>query len=539
LFVGKKMKIDIEELIKKRLNCEWVLCEDSISDEMINDAIAKEEREFAIIFNPNIIKENNYRCAYPFLKKFFVTGIFELGEIKQYSYDLCSSVNFSELYEYFRECSLVTFSKVKPKRIKICAIPRNKENGEIQKELDYKNYYKDLEKFINSSEISENLKTLTNEIPYADYREEEFNVRYYSKEYLSCLKDLKKRKEKIIPLGGLVEILDPRKIRENSRVSRRVGETFQELQRHPLNVNELSIERGYFPLKKGDILVHADKYFGDVYLFNEDTNVVVSPGHNAVLRLKSILITAEYLFWYLKGDIAKILSTPILSDIYNSHEWCILGSIPVPIPNTDVPMVFNKELSQWYRDWFNAIYRPDLLRKGQNYYTLVRGYEGASDAVGENTLFVYFKGPHALSLSNYARENMKEIDVNIRNESYLSAIALIGSVLESILVDWAGELDHKDYFSEPYQVLNVDGKKYPWKLSLNDAICHIANILKNWNAKDRADAIREMRNYIHVSAYLKYNKKITQEDCASARENLMAVIKSRYGDFSIHSSVEE
>jgi hypothetical protein len=76
-------------------------------------------------------------------------------------------------------------------------------------------------------------------------------------------------------------------------------------------------------------------------------------------------------------------------------------------------------------------------------------------------------------------------------------------------------------------------------LSLNDAICHIANILKNWNAKDRADAIREMRNYIHVSAYLKYNKKITQEDCASARENLMAVIKSRYGDFSIHSSVEE
>lgn len=537
------MKIDIEELIKKRLNCEWVLCEDSISDEMINDAIAKEESEFAIVLNPNEIKRIkknfNYGCAYPFLKKFFVTGIFELGEIKPYSYDLYSSIHSYGLDEYFRECSLVTFSRIKPKRIKICAIPRNKENGEIQKELDYKTYYTDLEKFINSSEVSENLKSLTNEILYANYRKEEFNVKYYSKEYLSCLKDLKKRKEKIIPLGELVEIFDPKKIYEKSKVSRQIEGSFEKLQHHSLKVNELPIRHGYLPLKKGDILVHADKYFGDVYLFNEDSNIVVSPGDNAVLRLNSTLITAEYLFWYLKSDIAKILSAPILSDVYNGKDWGVIWSIPVPIPNTDGPMLLNKELSQWYRDWFNAIYRPDLLRKGQNYYTLIQGYDGASDAVGENTLFVYFKSPHAQSLSKYAHENMKEIDVDIRNESYLSAIALIGSVLESILIDWAGELDRKDYFSEPYRRSNVDGKMYEWKLSLNDAICHIASILKTWDAKERADAIREMRNYIHVGAYLKYNKKITQEDCISARENLMAVIKSRYGDFSCRSIIEE
>ena len=108
------MKVNVEELIKKRLKCKWFVCEKTIFDEMINDAIAKDESEFEVILSPKVIKEYNFRCAYPCLKKFFVTGIFELGKIVPYSGGM--------YYEEFLEYSLVTFSKKKTKLIKICGI---------------------------------------------------------------------------------------------------------------------------------------------------------------------------------------------------------------------------------------------------------------------------------------------------------------------------------------------------------------------------------------------------------------------------------
>ena len=144
--------------------------------------------------------------------------------------------------------------------------------------------------------------------------------------------------------------------------------------------------------------------------------------------------------------------------------------------------------------------------------------------------------PHKQDIIKYIDDMMAELKINIPNGAYQSAVVLMGSVLEAFLVDWASEKDGKDYFEEPYRTVNIDGKPQPWYMSLNDAICRIGKVVKKWKARDKADAIREMRNSIHPKVFFKQNEKLTKEKCDAALKDLDSVIKSRYSDFPINFS---
>ena len=141
--------------------------------------------------------------------------------------------------------------------------------------------------------------------------------------------------------------------------------------------------------------------------------------------------------------------------------------------------------------------------------------------------------PHKRKILEFIDDSMKELKINIPNGAYRSAIVLVGSILETVLIDWASEKDGKDYFEKPYRTVNIDGRPQDIYMSLNDAICRIGKVVKEWDARDKADAIREMRNSIHPKVFLKQNKKLTKAECNSALEDLGAVIKSRYGDYSM------
>ena len=157
------------------------------------------------------------------------------------------------------------------------------------------------------------------------------------------------------------------------------------------------------------------------------------------------------------------------------------------------------------------------------------------DALLEELQNNYVREPHKQNIFKYIDETMSELNVNIPNGAYRSAIVLMGSILEAFLVDWAGEKDGENYFEKPYRTVNINGRKQDWYMSLNDAICRIGKVVKKWDARDKADAIREMRNSIHPKVIFKQNKKITKQECEAALEDLKDVIKSRYGDFSIYS----
>ena len=522
------MKVDIEELIKERKATHWGWCYDIYEDPIVDNAIAKNEKEFAVILCPSALKHARERvkCVFPGLKRFYVTGIFDIG------------LAATPREKYGLEYTLITFSVEKPKQIKICAIPRDQvedwtaRTRHVRENLDYKAYYKDLELFINTSKVPASLSSLTNLIPYADYQEENFDVRCYSKKYLGCLKSLKK--QKVICLKDLVEIIDGRENSDDNKESKFLNLQFWS---YPLKIEKLPLSRGGCPLKSGDIVGICSFHFGAFYLFVENTKTTVSAGIRFfVLRLKSNLVTPEYLFLYMKSNLFKILSAPILSNeaFLVRPDLKLIEKLPVVLPNSEVPMALNKELSQKYRDLFNEKYRPYLVKKSDYYANVQRPQKKVvhEDAVLDEYL-EGLKKAHKRELLYFINENMREMNVCISGKAYNTAIVVTGSILEAVLTDWLGEIKGKNYFKKPFRTVNENGRNQHRYLSLNDAISQIAKIMKKWNEKEKAIAIRELRNRVHARVFMEQNKKITKSECETAQKNLNSVIKSRYSDFEM------
>ncbi len=548
------MKVDFNEVVKERVNSKCVVDKESINDEMVNLALVEEKNEFALILSPNLMRAFKY--SYSDLANFYVTGIFELGPsfLWAHGYD-CSFLSFSETMDKslaklwtdysFTEYSLITFSKEKTNKIKICALPRKQlENGcsgELVDDIDrLMLYYKDLEIFIKTAKVPDSLKGLVNTIPYKDFRRNEFDVRFYSRKYLGTLNSLKK--QKTVLLKDLVEIIDIEKKRDMSKKTRQI--TSVSTLSYPLNIKKLSFEYGYFPLKKGDILVSADTRLGYFYLFDEDSQVVVSPANcYAVLRLKSVLVTAEYLFLYLNSGVFKniiALSAPMLSLNPGIHpNWSELNDIPVYLPDAETPLALNEKLAQYYKYRFDKEYRPYLLKDAPDDYKDSQKLSKnivKSDALGDE-----FRDRDKRRIRNNILNcictNKKEYDITFPNGAYFASIILIGSILEAFLTDWASTIAGKDFIHEAYRKKKDD----PKFLTLNDAICYIAKKRKKWTARNEADAIREMRNNIHARVFVGQNKKITKQECEKAFDRLEKIIQSRsgYGHSSLASLMNE
>jgi len=473
-------------------------------------------------------------------------------------------------------------------------------------------YYKDLEAYINTSKVSNSIRSLVNDVPYSEFCENNFNICYYTREYLPVKKSLKK--QEIVKLKDLVEFIPAK------RGSRDC-------------------------LKKNDIILSDLEGFV-ILEFLDETAIDREKlsFYPIILRVKSNRVTAEYLYLYMQSKVFKILSLPVA---YN-RSWTqinVLGELPVPLPNTKKPMAENKELSQKYEEFCrlspksffigdlnyiedgsskdsvanikkqsprkkteptpkrrsnivaskacslkcepvkrtksipsekalqprkeqieNRVEKPKWVKNAirvekpiradkrikesletpaeMDYESFFAGMDYSAflrpgkDVVQNDALFDELQErlvdePHKRKILEFIDDSMKELKINIPNGAYRSAIVLVGSILETVLIDWASEKDGKDYFEKPYRTVNIDGRPQDIYMSLNDAICRIGKVVKEWDARDKADAIREMRNSIHPKVFLRQNKKLTKAECNSALKDLGAVIKSRYGDYSM------
>lgn len=514
-------KINIEELIKERFDKPAEVGKKSIDDETIKRAVEKGEREFAVVLYPELLKHVETDCKFPMLKNFYVTGIF----------DLCRPgpqvLVFGGLYRY----SLVTFSASKPKEIKICEAPKYLEDVKLEKNQrveKYKEYYKDLEAYVNEGTVSDSLRTLTNKIPYEQYCEEVFDARCYSERYLEALR--RKKKQKYVVLKELVEIIDPSIKSDYEKITRYIHlDSYEKF--YPLEENNLRTGRGFFPLEKGDILISKK---GAAYLFMEDSKTVISPGGCAVLRLKSTLVTPEYLYLYLNSDYLKdinhlseiLLFTPFAW----RPKWSELGKIPVMVPKSDVPMALDKNATQKYIDIFNRKYRPYLVA------------EKELDVVLDEVVPEEMKGDSLVSNSDANEriiELMREVHKAISCKIYNGAVILMGAILEAFFTDWWGNIKGADYFRDPVCYEFVHGKEQPIDLTFRDAIDKVLKRLKitkrNKDIREKIEKIRAMRDDIHTRVYLKHGNKMTKSICDSALNDLEEIIRLRYRNFQMDS----
>ena len=117
------MKINLKELIEERWNSKYSFDRNSnsVTDEMVDAAVSSGKSEFAVILNRSV-------CNFPSLKEFFVTGIFDLWVIDLNIFNLkCKPANS------YGRCSLITFSKVKPEKLRICGAPEDLTHVEVER----------------------------------------------------------------------------------------------------------------------------------------------------------------------------------------------------------------------------------------------------------------------------------------------------------------------------------------------------------------------------------------------------------------------
>lgn len=598
------MKINIEKMIKEHV--DWCLKNKgeinarTLFSNLIGK-LSKNADEIAVIQETEFFYGLPRRKDFPgwekILNGYNVKGLFELGHVDFQQFNPKTDVLRSISDEYI----LILFSKNKPSRVKICAVPRRSGFLGLAKS-DLKEYYNDLEQFINTSKAAESIKQYVNEIPSKDFSYDQFDARVYTKRYLSRIKSIKK--QKVVPLNELVDVikidLEPRRDPSDAGLHKEnpiLNKIVKDLSEN-LNVNwNPEIYLSPSQIKKGDLILVNKTSLYDfsaqrrwLLVKDEPFQEQIDGCHSVVLRLKSNLVTPEYLYFYMQSEVFEVLSIAFCRTA-GGVNFSQLKQMPVLLPNTKTPMAKNKELSQKYQDFYKWIVdglwsktKPgfqseykniilnhyttvpdnssikDYLKKyidskeqyvqyienaysdiTSNSYTFNEDYyafykkliqeDVGEDALSEELQKCYVEEPHKQDVLNYINDVMDELKINIPNGAYQSAVVLMGAALEAFLVDWASEKDGKDYFEEPYRIVNIDGRSQPWYMSLNDAICRIGKVVKKWDARDKADSIRKMRNSIHPKVFLKQNEKLTKEKCDAALQDLDAVIKSRYVDF--------
>ncbi len=583
------MKIIIEELIKE--HAKWCLENKgeinarALFSNLIGE-LSKNADEFAVIQEAEFFNGLASRKDFPgwekLLRGYNIKGLFELGHVNFNDTDFLRNVS--------DEYILILFSKNKPKWVKICAVPRRSLLLGLAKS-DLKEYYKDLELFINTSEIAESIKQYVNKILCKEFSYGQFDARLYTYKYLSRIKKIKK--QKVVPLNELVDVVkvdleskrepfDAGTYKENPVLSKIVKELSENLDIDWKPKMYLSPSQ----IKKGDIILinEINLYDSSVervcYLVKDEPFQGQVDGYRSVvLRLKSNLVTPEYLYFYMQSEVFEVISIAFCRKL-GGIDFNQLKQIPVLLPDTKIPMAENKELSQKYQDFYKY-FSPKIVTYGkedyiitfkenrsitkeglkeqlkkqfaqhnenvysdikfdsnefkEDYYAfykkLSREIDG-EDALSEEIQERYIEEPHKQNIIKYINDTMAELKISIPNGAYQSAVVLIGAVLEAFLIDWAGEIDGENYFEKKYREVNIDGRLQPMYMKLNDAICRIGKVVKKWSARDKADAIRDMRNSIHPSVFFKQNEKLTKEKCEMALKDLNAVIKSRYADFS-------
>lgn len=509
------MRIDLKKLIQKRLEMRMQTEEENgrirYDDEMLRTSLENGDDEILTILPVGLMERTraDSKHIFPELQKYHTAGIFQLG-------------HFDDRISPYLGFNLYLLSKNRPNSVFICEAP-HKDSKIFRWDNIVEGYHESLEKWINTGRLDDLLKRCVNEIPYKELNEEILDVRFYTKKYFGLKKALKKQKS--LPLSELADVIRPCFIRQKSSgVKLLRPRDFL----YPLEEDKLS-DYGATPtvlLQKGDIVVFGEK----VYLITETPKSQVTvTSLMQVVRTKSDLVTCEYLFFYLNDPKFKTLISPLQSHgfLLNTRQ---LGEIPVLLPNTDVPLALNQVLAQKYRDLFDATYRPHLKTR-TDYYTASQ--KPGRDVVRDDVLLdellgKCFREPHKVKIMEFINDNLKEMDVNIQSKAYRSAVIMAGSVLEAFLIDWTGEMDHKNYFQEPFRVTNDKGRLVKMPLSLNDAIDRLRSLNKKWAAFHQAKSIMNLRNSVHPSVFLRDAKSITKVDCLAARDCLRLVVESRY-----------
>ena len=465
----------------------------------------------------------------------YLNGIFEIGN--------CYLNSMNELY------SIWHVSKMKSSSIKTSVFVSSvhiyrDEDYESDKPLEYNvpytkkylEYIKSIEDWIKTGSQPSDDKEYNyffNDIPNEEF--EKNKAQLYARFYRKGLEKIRKLlvHQKIVELGEVADITIVEGAVENKYEKVKTIRTYPDLS-YPFDI-ENDVTTSYktnLVLHRGDLIkARKGKYF---LLDIEPPFELYAPCMSEIIRPKPEMISPEYLFFYLNGEINKrvleLMSIPLRLDGSKVGSFRSAGPRPVVLPEKEA-----------------AFYETEFKKVSLRYYFTeqqekLNNPQTAEDALQSeiiNSIPLYQKG----IVMNLIEKDVSELNACYKAKAYKATLIMAGSILEALLIDWLSEIDQKDYFSEDYRVKKWDknNKRYVVdnegnpvyiKAELNDYI-RIIKCLKHpeWMEESRkAHEIRKNRNCVHAKLCLKEGIQITEELCKKVIQYLNDVIESRKAD---------
>ena len=370
-------------------------------------------------------------------------------------------------------------------------------------------YLKSIEQFVNLGQTPSDTDFFEFSLVPLDVFHDGMGVPHsYTKRALSVKQYL--TQEKTVFLHEIADILQPKRIEKQQKVF------MSDLFTYPIRfdaVRENTVSSDVY-IQKGDILVG---YLSDVLLVDREPTeqISVHPGFK-VIRPQSEI--SEYLYLYLKSDTALCLlralsRTPDLSIISNSN----LANLPIILPPREI---------EQYRKVFNLIaYGGNSISDYIEISAALSGEWNSLESILSNEL-----SRNLISLKNQNIRELISSDINevkrcFQAKAYKATIVLIGSILETYLTDWLGEIHNKDYFRYRYRL--EDGRV----ADLKDIIDAIGDIkYPDWLQEcENAHEIRNMRNSIHSTYLLNRQLVLNEDTCKRMIDYLEEIVHTRLG----------
>lgn len=282
-----------------------------------------------------------------------------------------------------------------------------------------------------------------------------------------------------------------------------------------------------------DIVVHNHPQ--NCFLLNFEPNVDLYDIGGTIVRAK--IITPEYLFLYLKSEIAsRIWKELCVSagvcriELFRHGAWDGKSTKTIPSEFSGFPVVLPEKPDEYYCDYFQKFSKPN----DHHYTKHVDIPFGTIGDVLDREIVETIRLHNAELVGKQVREDIEELNICFSNGAYKAALILSGSILEAVLLDWLSEIDGINYFEKRVKVrkarrdkkgdLILDEEGNPAfedveTDKLQDYIDKIKEIKKpEWMEEaEHAHEIRKKRNLVHAKLCLKKDAKIDKETCRRLR----------------------
>lgn len=457
-------------------------------------------------------------------EKYMIAGIYNMG-----SPFLDTGVRFELLHLTMERADAIDIGIFKAKMFN--KKPRRRDRGMFclaeEYSVKYNKYISELEKWINEEYTPDHDpegEYEYNTIPLIEYSYTHVAPEYYSRVAMDVRRLLEK--EKIVCLGDVAEIIQPRIIPETE------GKviTPKDLN-YPFETRGIGIRQAStVTIQKNDILFPTAGNGKPFIVPDEVTEDIYASQFIAVIRCGDI--SPEYLYLYLNSEVCQIIvEAQSLGTYFKKFSLAALNNLPVIEPKEPASVY---ESQVYALTHIEKTYSESLVQQQKRLLTYQKAFaknEYQKKEKIEDILNIEIankiKAFSEDNLRTFLTSDLQELNNCFRAKAYKATLILAGSILEAVLIDWLSDIHGVNYFDEEYYVTDRRTGRQK-RADLIDYINEIKEIERpNWMEEaTKAHEIRKKRNLVHAKLCIN-SDEINETVCRQVIDYLRDVLKTR------------